>query len=90
MKLPLYMLCSETIVRKFPSQQVNLAAQYQLLRRGSTAPLRVQTKGNLTAAQNFPLHTYRGIMEYIGNLFLANLYGAELWLEPLLFQQRHD
>ena len=53
--LPLYTLCSETIVQKFPTQQVNLAAQYQLLRRGSTAPLRVQTNGKFNGLPKFPI-----------------------------------
>ena len=53
--LRLYMLCSETIVQKFPSQQVNLAAQYQLLRRGSTALLRVQTNGKFNRFPKFPI-----------------------------------
>ena len=49
------MLCSETIVQKFPLSQVNLAAQYQLLRRGSTAPLRVQINGKFNGFPKFPI-----------------------------------
>ena len=40
---------------KFPFSQVNLAAQYQLLRRGSTAPLRVQTNGKFNGFPKFPI-----------------------------------
>ena len=38
---------------KFPSQQVNLAAQYHILRRVPRGPKQM---GNLTASPNFPLH----------------------------------
>ena len=40
---------------KFLFSQVNLAAQYQLLRRGSTAPLRVQTNGKFSGFPKFPI-----------------------------------
>ena len=40
---------------KFPFSQVSLTAQYQLLLRGSTAPLRVQTNGKFNGFPKFPI-----------------------------------
>ena len=54
--LPLYTLCSETMVQSSPSQQVNLAAQHTIYqRRGSAVPYGPKQMGNLTASPKFPI-----------------------------------
>ena len=49
------MLCSENNSSSSPSQQVNLAAQYHILRRGYAVPYGPKQMGNLTASPKFSI-----------------------------------
>ena len=69
---------------KFPCQQVNIAAQSQLPRRGSTAPLRVQTNGKFNGFPKFPITEWWPQAFYGGRTRLSDdprhwLYFYEWW-----------